>query len=196
MKPQGHFKERRQKGLSLEAFAGAKKSTYDKIAKDNKAFNLNAKKVNTYRKWLAKEGSASAKGGIPTDTFFDTPRSNDDHEGRASEATAPNERGQRDKKGQDKGKGRERYKEVPKKYKTSLQRLQEKVAAEKLVEEEEKDKERLEAEERGRQKEAAQAARKKKTELMRKKTRKGQPVMKNRIEDLLSKIEAGMKAGR
>jgi hypothetical protein len=56
--------------------------------------------------------------------------------------------------------------------------------------------ERLEAEERGRQKEAAQAARKKKTELMRKKTRKGQPVMKNRIEDLLSKIEAGMKAGR
>jgi hypothetical protein len=45
MKPQGHFKERRQKGLSLEAFAGAKKSTYDKIAKDNKAFNLNAKKV-------------------------------------------------------------------------------------------------------------------------------------------------------
>eukprot|EP00959_Pyramimonas_sp_CCMP1952_P044615 932041-Pyramimonas_sp.AAC.1 len=33
-------------------------------------------------------------------------------------------------------------------------------------------------------------------ELMRKKTKKGQPVMKHRIDDLLSKIEAGIKAGR
>ena len=38
------------KGLSLERFAGAKQSSYDKKAMKAKELALNAKKINKYRK--------------------------------------------------------------------------------------------------------------------------------------------------
>ena len=48
MKPSFH--KHKAKGLSLERFAGAKQSSYDKKAKKAKELALNAKKINKYRK--------------------------------------------------------------------------------------------------------------------------------------------------
>ena len=52
--------------------------------------------------------------------------------------------------------------------------------------------ERLEAEERQRGRAQAADKRKTKLNLMRKKTKKGQPVMKHRIDSMLEQIQAGM----
>jgi hypothetical protein len=52
-------KPKLRQGLSLERFAHAKTASYDKQKAKEKAFALNAKKVNKYRKLkqrLAKEG--------------------------------------------------------------------------------------------------------------------------------------------
>lgn len=50
------------KGLSLERFAGAKQSSYDKKAKKAKELALNAKKVNKYRKLKQRLASKGILG--------------------------------------------------------------------------------------------------------------------------------------
>ena len=46
--------KRKRSSISLQKFAGAKKSQYDKKARLEKAAALNAKRVNKYRKLTAK----------------------------------------------------------------------------------------------------------------------------------------------
>ena len=60
MKPS--FNKHKAKGLSLERFAGAKQSSYDKKAKKAKELALNAKKVNKYRKLKQRLASKGLLG--------------------------------------------------------------------------------------------------------------------------------------
>ncbi len=60
MKPS--FNKHKAKGLSLERFAGAKQSSYDKKAKKAKELALNAKKINKYRKLKQRLASKGLLG--------------------------------------------------------------------------------------------------------------------------------------
>ena len=60
MKPA--FNKHKAKGLSLERFAGAKQSSYDKKAKKAKELALNAKKINKYRKLKQRLASKGLLG--------------------------------------------------------------------------------------------------------------------------------------
>mmetsp|Transcript_14464 Transcript_14464/g.27797 ORF Transcript_14464/g.27797 Transcript_14464/m.27797 type:complete len:177 (+) Transcript_14464:209-739(+) len=166
--------------LSLTAFAGAKKSTYDKAAERLKITNLNAKKVNAYRKWLAKEGIQTPKAG-PRGAHTEEPEG-----GPAAEI-------EDEPKGiEDEAKGIELKGKKGLKRKSALHRLHEKKLAEKTAQEAERERWRVEQEERDSRRKAAFAKRKSHANLMRKKNTKGQPVMKHRIDSMLEKIQAGM----
>ena len=60
MKPSSN--KHKAKGLSLERFAGAKQSSYDKKAKQAKEMALNAKKINKYRKLKQRLASKGLLG--------------------------------------------------------------------------------------------------------------------------------------
>ena len=60
--PSKHKVHKHRKGLTLERFAAAKTSGYNKQEKKDKQFALNAKKVNQYRKLKRK---LQQSGAIP-----------------------------------------------------------------------------------------------------------------------------------
>lgn len=155
-------------GLSLEAFANAKSrnNAYNPaLLKKKREFYKNAKHVSKYKKMIKQQGQPND----PSSSVLNT-------EVQENESRGSSEMYKKNKK-----RGKEPY---------SLNELYEKKR-------EEEDKARMEREAITKAKkearERAEARRKAFREKMFKKTRKGQPVMKYRIEHLLETIQ-GSKA--
>lgn len=62
-RPKGKSSNRHPRGLTLERFAAAKSSGYNKRDKKERQFALDAKKVNKYRKLKSK---LQQKGMLPS----------------------------------------------------------------------------------------------------------------------------------
>ncbi|KGN44879.1 uncharacterized protein LOC101216293 [Cucumis sativus] len=155
------------KGLSLEAFANAKSTTdyYNPaLIKKQREFYKNAKHVNKYKKLVKHQNQPNERPSSSTVTLV---------EGE-NETKFENQTNDRC--------GKERNKGVP-----SLQALYER-------KHEEKEKARMEKEAiiaaKKEERERAKARRNSTREKMFKRTQKGQPVMKYRIEHLLETIGA------
>eukprot|EP00891_Asterochloris_glomerata_P005934 jgi/Astpho2/5934/Aster-02422 len=231
---EGAAKKRKlQGGLSLEQFASAKASGFDKKHERDKQKALNAKQVNKYRKLRQKlqqtgrlnpkvpverldnldsiggaaeldvesrEDRALARAGPAPDTdsedkFGDAdeqaavPQAPQSRRPQSSQATAWR---QQQRKASGKKKGRRdnsTHQFQQQKPKPQLQRLAEEVQAKKDAQEQQQQAERMAAEERKARLAVATKARKQQTAQMRKKTKRGQPIMKHRIINMLSALQ-------
>uniref|UniRef100_A0A7S1SV61 rRNA-processing protein FYV7 n=1 Tax=Tetraselmis chuii TaxID=63592 RepID=A0A7S1SV61_9CHLO len=166
-------------GLGLDRFASAKKSTYDKRAVKAKQTALNAKKVNKYRKLLRKMEPGSTQT-VSTERSTDNDGGKDTDKWGEKEASAG-------KGGKTQGRSGA---EAVAKRKNQLQRLAEKVEVERRSEAAEHEQERKTKEEVALKKAESQKQRRKEKSKFFKKTRQGQPVMKYRVEKILSQLQS------
>mmetsp|Transcript_4258 Transcript_4258/g.4912 ORF Transcript_4258/g.4912 Transcript_4258/m.4912 type:complete len:220 (-) Transcript_4258:496-1155(-) len=211
-----HYKKQRRKhAISLSSFADAKKSTYDKSAKIAKQFNLNAKKVNKYRKWKQREigdatPSFTSLNVHPHDLESDQQREQQqrgqeeiepdtqDSDGAVEEQEPAEDRhaaknakirhaGQRGTGDETHSNTKPAKKQKPR---SVIERLAQKNADRESERQKERERIQAEREERERGIQAAKKKRLQYTKSIKKKTNKGQPLMRDRIEQLLGKIQA------
>ncbi|KAK3284583.1 hypothetical protein CYMTET_7777 [Cymbomonas tetramitiformis] len=179
MRPDLNAKKARKQGaISLNAFAGGRKSTYDKRIKIQRDQNLNARKVNEFRKFKQRDAASTTEQAVQK------------YDGKVlQDATA---RGDNEEDKRRRKDGAIEYKKAKKQKKaTRLERIHQQNELERQAAQEEKTQAKLQAAEAARSRQAAQKSRKDKTSFLKRKTHKGQPLMKNQIDNLLSKIQSG-----
>mmetsp|Transcript_43062 Transcript_43062/g.102244 ORF Transcript_43062/g.102244 Transcript_43062/m.102244 type:complete len:203 (+) Transcript_43062:214-822(+) len=201
MRSHGKRDRSHPKSIGLHKFASSKKSTYDKRVVLAKQAALNAKKVNKYKKLLRKLGVDNAE--VQRKTTEENPAEPSEGDRKGTRAVRPSVEGVAEEPspadgagasgvtaaaGGGAGAGGRRGRQKRPRPKTQLERLSEKAAAEKASTAEERKKAEEERERRQAEKAQKQRARKKTRAKFLSKTRKGQPVMKFRVEKILSKL--------
>eukprot|EP00873_Tetraselmis_striata_P033482 jgi/Tetstr1/453746/TSEL_040699.t1 len=177
-------------GLRLDRFAAAKKSTYDKRTVAAKRTALNAKKVNKYRRLLKQlepgqgAGDADSEAGPSREQKEGSPRDEVGAGGASQWAMPKTAAGKEAAGGKAAGKG------APRRKKSQLQRLAEQAEQEKREEAARQEEARKQAEALAKKKEESQKARRKLKSQFLKKTRHGQPVMKFRVDKILSQLQS------
>ncbi|KAL6783678.1 hypothetical protein ACKKBF_B05410 [Auxenochlorella protothecoides x Auxenochlorella symbiontica] len=193
----------RGRGSKLDGFARGKQSTYDPVARREKERALNAKTVNKYRKLQKRlaaageheaghrhegvDGSAGTLSGAPSAGALFPP---------ATDALGSHGHGRPrvsddgKEEGEDVNSAARFPAEGRKSHGSQLLRLAEKVGATKEAAHQEAETRRAEAVERKRKLAQDKKRRAAKHQTLMKRTGRGQPVMKHRIEMLLDKLQS------
>ncbi|KAL6784242.1 hypothetical protein ACKKBG_A05410 [Auxenochlorella protothecoides x Auxenochlorella symbiontica] len=193
----------RGRGSKLDGFARGKQSTYDPVARREKERALNAKTVNKYRKLQKRlaaageheaghrhegvDGSAGTLSGAPSAGALFPPATDalGSHGHGRPRVSDDGEEG-----GEDVNSAARFPAEGRKSHGSQLLRLAEKVGATKEAAHQEAETRRAEAVERKRKLVQDKKRRAEKHQTLMKRTGRGQPVMKHRIEMLLDKLQS------
>ncbi|CAG9464280.1 unnamed protein product [Pedinophyceae sp. YPF-701] len=203
--PKKPAKQRRVgEALSLEQFAAARKSGYDKRHEIQKKKNLSAKRVNKLRKLMrqmAEKGElAPVLPGAPADEEATEGGGGPGREAEEQQRRATPREKRRGPQEEDEPVapegGKERRAGKKRRHFDTLKKYSGQQRTKRAEAEAARAEAHRAAEERQRKAEETQKRRKEKTAVLRKRTRRGQPVMKHRLDDILGKLTGGVCSRR
>ncbi|KAL0033083.1 hypothetical protein WJX79_002139 [Trebouxia sp. C0005] len=210
-RPKGKSSNRHPRGLTLERFAAAKSSGYNKRDKKERQFALDAKKVNKYRKLKSKLQQKGMLPSVSQEDQQETARlkriqdragpslSDTTDEGSEADdvlklqhqlpyvASGPypqSHHGTQELQSQSGNPNRHKRQ----KPESHLQKIANQVQADKEAVLQEQQAAQKQAAERRDRVAKVEKQRKQQTALLRKKTRTGQPIMKHRIDKILDAL--------